>query len=114
MADTGNHLVRKIANDSQRTVTTLAGTGSPGSGEGPGLQAALNHPQGITVAADGTIFVADTRNHRIVRIARDAPHTLSTWAGNTTNRFRPTTAPPGWPTVAVIQFSAGARPMRTM
>jgi len=86
VADTGNHLVRKIANDSQRTVTTIAGTGLPGRGEGPGLQAALNHPQGIAVATDGTVFVADTRNHRIVRIARDAPHTVTTWAGSPIGR----------------------------
>jgi sugar lactone lactonase YvrE len=86
VADTGNHVIRKIANDAQRTVTTVAGTGAPGFGEGAGLQAALNAPQGITVGSGGALFVADTRNNRIVRIARDPPYTVSTWAGSSSGR----------------------------
>jgi len=86
VADTGNHVIRKIANDAQRTVTTIAGTGAPGLGEGAGLQAALNAPQGITVGSGGALFVADTRNNRIVRIARDPPYMVSTWAGSPSGR----------------------------
>jgi sugar lactone lactonase YvrE len=86
VADSGNHVIRRIANDAQHTVTTIAGTGSPGLGEGPGMQAALDTPQAIAVAADGTLYVADTRNNRIVRIARDAPHNVSSWAGSPSGR----------------------------
>ncbi|GAC1345219.1 MAG: hypothetical protein NVS2B9_00520 [Myxococcales bacterium] len=86
VADTGNHTVRRIANDAAHTVTTLAGTGAPGRGTGPGLRAALNRPTGIALGPDGTIFVADTGNHRIVRIARDPASTLTSWAGGWAGR----------------------------
>lgn len=83
VVDTGNHSVRMLAADSQRTVTRIAGTGAPGRGEGPGAGAALNTPQGIAVGPDGSLFVADGNNNRVVRIARDSAWTVSTWAGST-------------------------------
>jgi sugar lactone lactonase YvrE len=46
-------------------VTTLAGTGQPGWLDGEGKLAQLSGPQGRAVAADGTIYVADTGNHRL-------------------------------------------------
>lgn len=82
VTDTGNHRVRRIANDAVHTVTTLAGTGYPGRGTGPGARAALNRPTGIAISPDGSIFVADTGNRRIVRIGRDPLSTVVTWAGS--------------------------------
>ncbi|AGC48091.1 putative lipoprotein [Myxococcus stipitatus DSM 14675] len=86
VADTGNHAVRRIAPDAARTVTTIAGLGTPGVGEGPGATTALRSPQSIAVAPDGTLYVADTGNHRIVRIARDGRWTVSTFAGSREGR----------------------------
>lgn len=86
IADTGNHAVRRIANDEARTVTTIAGTGSPGVGEGPGATTALRSPQSIAIAPDGTLYVADTGNHRIVRITRGGSWTVSTFAGSKDGR----------------------------
>lgn len=86
VADTGNHVVRMIANDAARTVSTLAGTGVAGVGEGPGASAALRSPQAIAVGADGNLYVADTGNHRVVRIARDGRWTVSTFAGSREGR----------------------------
>ena len=47
VADTNNHLIRKIV-ISTGEVTTLAGTGSSGSANGTGTSANFNYPSGIT------------------------------------------------------------------
>ena len=46
-------------------VTTLAGSNTPGSGDGTGTAARFNYPAGVAVLPDGNIVVADTANHRI-------------------------------------------------
>ncbi len=63
-------------------VNTIAGTGAPGySGDGgPALAATLNDPHGIAVAADGTIYFADTGNFVIRKI--DTSGVITTVAGN--------------------------------
>ena len=66
VADWGNHRIRKIV-ISTGVVTTLAGTGSPGSSNGTGTAASFNYPEGITT--DGTnLYVGDTSNHLIRKI----------------------------------------------
>lgn len=66
VADTGNHAVRRVRADAGHTVETIAGDGV--AGELDGAAARLRLPQGIAVAPDGTVYVADTGNHRIVRL----------------------------------------------
>ncbi len=77
VADTGNHAIRKIAPDG--TVTTLAGNGTGGDADGLGRAASFNGPVGIAVDAAGIVYVADTYNDRIRRIARDG--SVTTVAG---------------------------------
>jgi sugar lactone lactonase YvrE len=77
VADTGNHAVRRIAPDG--TVTTIAGNGTPGFADGNGTGARFNGPVGIAVDDAGIVYVADTYNDRIRRIARDG--TVTTVAG---------------------------------
>lgn len=69
IADVFNHCIRKIT-ASTGIITTIAGNGTPGfSGDGgQAVQATLNAPQGIEIDAQGNIYVADTRNHRIRKI----------------------------------------------
>ncbi|WP_312512070.1 NHL repeat-containing protein [Massilia sp.] len=78
VADTGNHAIRRVAPDG--SVTTLAGNGSPGYLDGVGRAAQFNGPVGIAVDAAGIVYVADTYNDRIRRIARDG--SVTTLAGS--------------------------------
>jgi sugar lactone lactonase YvrE len=78
VADTGNHAIRKIARDG--TVSTLAGSGIAGYADGQGAQAQFNGPVGVAVDEGGVVYVADTYNDRIRRIAPDG--SVSTLAGS--------------------------------
>jgi sugar lactone lactonase YvrE len=82
VADTDNHRIRKIANDGLWTVSTIAGNGTSGSGDGTAAQ--FDEPRGVSVDAAGNLYVADTTNHRIRKIVEDPPgtFTVSTIAGS--------------------------------
>ena len=70
IADAGNHLIRKFI-VSERRLVTLAGDGAKGAGgvPGPALQAQLGEPHGVvTHPRTGDIYIADSRNHRVLRI----------------------------------------------
>ena len=64
VADTNNHVIRKITPDG--TVTTLAGmVGGSGSVDGPATIARFFSPWGLAVDRDGNVYVADSANHAI-------------------------------------------------
>lgn len=71
--------VRRV--DASGIITTVAGTGTPGfSGDGgPATSAMLSDPNGVAVASDGTLYIADRSNHRIRRV--DANGIITTVAG---------------------------------
>jgi sugar lactone lactonase YvrE len=72
VADTGNNLVRKIT--PMGAVTTLAGLpGVSGTTDGVGKEARFNGPGAVTVDRAGTLYVADTNNHAIRKIALSRP-----------------------------------------
>jgi hypothetical protein len=93
VADTGNHVVRKILADEApapgtrpmhetNVIELLAGTpqvpGSTGDG-GLATQATLRYPLDVTVGPDGDVFIADTYNHVVRRVDTDG--NISTFAG---------------------------------
>jgi glucose/arabinose dehydrogenase len=80
VADTGNHAIRKIAPDG--SVTTLAGDGQPGDADGIGARRALPRPVGVAVDLRGNVYVADTYNDRIRRIAPDGSVTTIAGGGS--------------------------------
>jgi len=88
VADTGNHRLRRIARDG--TVSTIAGsaTASDGLGQalggyrdGPALQAQFRFPTGLAVDAEGVIYIADTGNSRVRRLAKGVVTTVPTSEG---------------------------------
>ncbi len=66
--DSQSHTIRRIA--AGAVVTTFAGSPpSPGSVDGPALEAQFDGPDGVTVGPDGTLYVADTLNQTIREIS---------------------------------------------
>ncbi|MBS1520988.1 MAG: hypothetical protein JST50_08335 [Bacteroidetes bacterium] len=78
VADNGNNLIRKVTPAGQ--VSTFAGSGQPGSGDGKGASASFNSPFGIAIDANGNLYVADSGNNLIRKITTDG--TVTTIAGS--------------------------------
>ena len=66
MTDSDSHLIR-VWNGRTKTITRLSGTGVAqfGGDAGDALAGSLSYPFGVAVDATGTVYVADTFNHRI-------------------------------------------------
>ncbi len=65
------------------TVGTLAGWSAPGHVDGAGWDAKFNGPSGIALAPDGSLYVSDSRNHRIRHITPDGAVTTAAGSGPT-------------------------------
>jgi len=57
-------------------VFTVAGNGKYGFADGPARQSQFNLPRGLAVGLDGTVYVADSQNHRIRAIKDGQVSTL--------------------------------------
>ncbi|HYI12031.1 MAG TPA: Ig-like domain-containing protein [Thermoanaerobaculia bacterium] len=77
VSDTGNSNIRRVALDG--TVTIVAGNGKQGYKDGTGVAAQFRDPHGLTVGSDGAVYVCDTKNNRIRRIAANGA--VTTFAG---------------------------------
>lgn len=83
VADEYNQRIRKIS--PAGVVTTLAGSGPAGAGnggyaDGAGSSARFNTPVGVTVDAGGNVYVADFNNFRVRKITQAG--VVSTIAGS--------------------------------
>lgn len=76
IADTMNNAIRQLGTDGK--LTTYSGNGRYGTADGSRQTATWANPQGITVAADGTIYVTDAGSSTLRRIKKDAVTTLPT------------------------------------
>ena len=88
IADSNNHRIRRVGPNG--VITTIAGTGPVGGGEGrfsgdgrPATQARLNSPAGVVVDAQGNVYIADSDNHRIRRVGLDGIITTIAGSGDT-------------------------------
>lgn len=79
IADTGNHVVRRIELDA--TIAKIAGTGTAGySGDGSDAKLAqLSSPTSIAFDAAGRLVIADSGNHALRRVETNG--TITTIAG---------------------------------
>ena len=105
--DRGNNAIRRIGPDG--VITTLAGTGVPGFEGDGGLaaKAKLRNPRDLVVNGDGSVFVADSGNHRVRRIDPDG--TIRTVAGDGQTTFGGDGGPA---TAAHLDTPSAIAPMR--
>ncbi|MBC8451667.1 MAG: hypothetical protein H8D70_00410 [Rhodospirillaceae bacterium] len=70
VVDTENHVIRLVDFQADR-VSNIAGTGASGfSGDGLcAVNSSLARPHGVAVGPDGAIYIGDTENHRIRKVA---------------------------------------------
>ncbi len=80
IADTGNHVIRKITTSG--AITTVAGNGAAGfTGDGGlAVAASLYNPTAVAVDSAGNLYIADTYNSRIRRVTPAG--IISTVVGN--------------------------------
>lgn len=88
VADSGNHRVQKFGPGLKNVLTIIPSPSSPkalqpGTGNGE-----FNTPWGVACDATGTLYVADTKNNRIQRFAKNGDY-ISSWGtfGNSTGEF---------------------------
>ena len=81
VADTDNNLIRKITvSGGVATVSTFAGSVTPGSADGMGTAASFDGPEGLTIDSSGNLYVADIFNHKIRKITPGG--LVTTFAGS--------------------------------
>ncbi len=83
ITDTGNHRIRKL--DPGGQVTTVAGSGATGFKDGTTSEAMFDAPVGIAVDKQGNLYVADSYNDRIRKVATDGE--VTTLAGSSVPGF---------------------------
>ena len=89
IADTFNNEVDEVSPGG--TLSVVAGTGSPGGvTPGPAVRSERDHPTGVAMAANGSLYVSDTFTSQIVKVSRAG--VLSVVAG-TGRGGRPTPGP---------------------
>jgi sugar lactone lactonase YvrE len=78
VADDGNQVIRKISGG---VVSTLAGNSTFGYVDGPAASAEFRAPTGVAVDASGNVYVADSNNNVVRKIAGGM---VTTYGGNGT------------------------------
>ncbi len=70
IVDTENHAVRCVEAKTGRIATVAGGHKGLDGDNAQADKAGLNRPHGATLGPDGALYIADSENHRIRRVAR--------------------------------------------
>ncbi len=73
IADTGNHVIRKV-DAKTGIISTVAGTGVGGfsTENGLAIEVQLNAPEYVGVAKNGDLYISDTGNHRLRKVSTES------------------------------------------
>jgi len=95
-------------------INTFAGGGSVSGDGGPATQATISHPFGLAVGPDGSLYIADSGNHRVRRVGPNGIITTVAgtgtpgYSGDARRLWRASTVPSTWqwaPTAACTSRS---------
>jgi hypothetical protein len=75
VSDFDNNRIRLVALNGQ--ATTLAGTSAPGFADGAMSAAQFSHPQALSAAQNGDVYLTDLGNFRVRRIVGDKVETIA-------------------------------------
>jgi len=107
IADAGNNRIRKVGTSGN--ITTVAGGGTSGIGDGgPATSALLYQPTCVFVDGSGNIFIADSYNYRIRKVTVSGNITTVAGTGNSGSGGDggpATSAPLGLPTGVYVDGS---------
>lgn len=86
VANTGAHTIVRVDPETKQATVIAGRAGESGNADGPAAGARFNGPVGVAIGRDGEIYVADTYNDAIRKIASDG--TVSTIAGGVEPGFQ--------------------------
>jgi sugar lactone lactonase YvrE len=71
IADTENHVIRRYT-PATRRIDRVAGSGKAGANglNGPALSVELRQPHGVCVHPNGTLYICDSGNNRVLKIEK--------------------------------------------
>ena len=71
VADTDNHVIRRIDLSTRQVTTVIGTTGTAGASDGVGAAARFSRPRAVAMDSDGVLFVLESGNNAVRRVSLD-------------------------------------------